>query len=128
LQDEDTMNKNIVKFRTSVESAWQHLADVHLEGRRSLKNKPIVLVFTKCDLFLYLEKEMTFGEHVSKKVQRYGFDEISDIEKIDEEKLKHGKNLVKKCFGDVIKFLDARSHNCSVIYTSSFWLVNDSNN
>jgi GTPase SAR1 family protein len=107
---------------------WENLVTLHSDSKRDLKNKPIVLVFTKCDLFSHLEKEMTFGEHISKKIQKYGFNEIPDVEKINEEKLKYGNKLVNDRFEEIFAFFKKQSNNFHVIYTSSFGKENDSNN
>ena len=94
LQDKEVMKKNVADFKAAIISAWQHVAEHHYEGKMNLKDKPVILVFTKSDLFAFIDEPidepMVVVDVVSKnvqqsgKIQQSGTDEIPEVcNKID---------------------------------------------
>ena len=127
LQNEKIAKKNKTDFDSAIRSAWQHVAEYHSEGKRNLKDKPVVLVFAKSDLFNLLDETMVLGDVVSKKVQQWGFYEIPDVREMDNEKLKNGKKLAKEQFADLINYFNSESNQFNIVFASAFSGAGDSN-
>jgi len=126
LQDEKTANLSVIDFTNAIKSAWQHLAESHYEDKKNLKNKPVVLVFAKFDLFGILDKTIVSGDVVSKKVRQLGFDEIPETAEIEGDKLQGGMTRTIRHFSELIRYFENESNQFSIVFASSFSLSGDS--
>ena len=126
LQNETIAKKNKIDFESAIRIAWQNVAQYHYESKRNLKNKPVVLVFAKSDLFNFLDKEMLLADAISKKVQQWGFDEIPDVCEMDNEKLKNSMKQVEELFEDFIDYFNYESNQFNIVFASAFSWPGDS--
>ncbi|MCB2263955.1 MAG: GTPase domain-containing protein [Candidatus Thiosymbion ectosymbiont of Robbea hypermnestra] len=84
------------QLTSSFRAAWQRLKDHHYDGEKRLRNKPIVLVFSKSDLL-------------------YGLLEISDKDVFAEV-----ENGLLDEYSDLIAYLKSETEKFSLVFSSSF--------
>lgn len=93
------------RITASYRAAWQKLKDHHYDGIKSLKNKPIVIIFSKADLLIN-------EEHASSKKPI--------TTEINEFSLSSQQRQLEIDYKDLISFFRNESKRCSVSLSSSF--------
>jgi hypothetical protein len=78
LADKDP-NEYKANMTSAIRAAWQHLVEYHVEGRKDLRRKPVLLVFTKADLLARIvgipsENDSKFPD-IQQKIMELGFGE-----------------------------------------------------
>jgi GTPase SAR1 family protein len=114
-----TPQEYAAKMTQAIRTAWQRLSEYHYEGGRSLPKKPVVLVFTKADLF-GISAEISDLPEVTKEVLKLGFDTIPTPTEIDSAKLKSGQEHTQKLFANLIQYLGNQSQNYHCLFVSCF--------
>jgi GTPase SAR1 family protein len=116
------------KISDGIYEAWKSIEKSHLGGKKNLKDKPIVLLFTKADLL------PTFHELLGPKPQsqmrikmlQMGFGKKSLPKTTN---IKKGLDpdlyaLVEEKFGDIIYYLKGKSNRYNSIFFSHFLTLN----
>jgi GTPase SAR1 family protein len=113
------------RISKAIRAAWQRLEENHLEGKRALQSKRVVLVFTKADLFGLLRGGQVLDD-LSYRVARLGFgDKLPPPEEIDLQRLSEGRELIVGKFKDLLKFFASRSKKFEVVFVSVCAFEND---
>ncbi|MES9897479.1 MAG: GTPase domain-containing protein [Sedimenticola sp.] len=109
IDSEKLINENksieyVAQLTSSFRAAWQKLKDHHYDGIRELRNKPIVLVFSKCDLF-----DFEIGNDINSRIQAEK--EKSSLSGIEDR--------LTKEFGDLIQYFKYESSKFNLVFSSS---------
>lgn len=115
----------------AIRAAWQNILDFNEKQQNSLRRKPLILVFNKCDILQYYDSsssragsrkiflDIGFGENGS-------LPKLSDIDPKDNSShFFKEKKLVQKAFTNLIRFLEHESANFNVVFISSFMELNE---
>ncbi len=86
------------QLTSSFRATWQRFKDHHYDGAKELHDKPIVLVFSKCDLL-------------------YDFSESNGSEK---DGFAAVKNRLLNEYSDLIAYLKSETEKFNVVFSSSF--------
>ncbi len=106
-------NSSIVKdIMTGYRTSWQHILDNNTEAVRIIRKRPIIIAFTKCDLF--------FKEGKNAEDTLY-FESID----IRDEKFKTLKYNLHEKFKDLIDFFRKENPALEIIFTSSYGKYGD---
>ena len=93
---------------------------VHYILDMNIKECPVVLLFTKADLFGVTAQPSQVDE-VTQEIIKLGFGEdLPEIKEIDRQKLEEGSRQAKKDFADLISQLKSQNPKTKVIFSSSF--------
>ncbi|MDM8569266.1 GTPase domain-containing protein [Thiotrichales bacterium HSG1] len=122
--DEQLVKQNVAKTSQAIRAAWQRLGEYHLEGNKNLKQKSVLLVFTKSDLFGITPNAIQESA-VLKQISQLGFEEIPEAKEIDSEKLQEGIVYTEKLFANLISYLKKESNQFNCIFVSCFSYSND---
>ena len=112
------------KITKATRAAWQLLIDYHLDGNKNLSQKPVLLVFTKSDLF-GITPHAVQEDAILKKISQLGYEEIPEPKEIDPEKLKEGISDKEQLFSDLISYLNKESSQFDCLFVSCFSYSND---
>ncbi|MDM8564912.1 50S ribosome-binding GTPase [Candidatus Halobeggiatoa sp. HSG11] len=124
LLDEQSAKQYSAKITKAIRAAWQFLNEYHLEGNKNLKQKPVVIVFTKSDLFGITPNAVQESD-ILKQITQLGFKEIPEVNEIVPEKLKTGKIYTEQLFSNLIHYLDTESNQFNHVFVSCFSYSND---
>ena len=121
---EDKQKKAYVAEMTkSLRSAWQHFLDNNEYRAKKVIRQPLVLVFTKADLF-GLNENMFISSRFEKEIAKLGFGtDIPPIKEIDYRAFENGQNQVNEDFAALIQYFKREAPNFQVVFTSSFGLL-----
>ena len=122
--DEQSAKQYSAKITQATRAAWQLLNEYHLEGNKNLRKKPILLVFTKSDLF-GITSHAVQEDAVLKKISQLGFEEIPEAREIEFKKLKEGITYTEQLFSNLISYLDRESNKFDYIFVSCFSYLNN---
>jgi GTPase SAR1 family protein len=120
--NQDSVKEYVAKITSAFRAAWQQLSEYHLEGKKNLRNKSVVLVFTKADLF-GITPTAAKEEGIVNKVMQLGFEEPVPVTEIEPQALKIGVHHTEEHFSDLIKYLQRESNNSSHVFVSCFSLL-----
>lgn len=113
----------IARISSALRAAWQHFLDVNEHRIREVRRHPVVLTFTKADLF-GVEEDPHDWDRFEKEIAKLGFgDEIPPIQEIDQEALILGKARVMQDFAELIQYFKGEARTFRVLFTSSFGLA-----
>lgn len=117
-------NSTVYKAKVSkaIRAAWQHINEYH-EKKYKLKKMPIVLAFTKSDLFSITTEAQDIDE-VSKAIIELGFEKAPPIVDINKRDYESGKVSACKDFNDLISFLSKETSQFDVVFVSCFGRIN----
>ena len=122
LMNDESRQKYIAKMTKALRGAWQHFLDNNEYRIKKVKRQPLILVFTKADLF-GVTREPSNWNYIEKKIAKFGFNEVPPIKEIDHYAYEIGKNKVKEDFGELIQYFEREAPNFQVLFTSSFGLL-----
>ncbi|MDM8558393.1 GTPase domain-containing protein [Candidatus Parabeggiatoa sp. HSG14] len=112
------------KITQATRAAWQLLNEYHFEGNKNLRQKPVLVVFTKSDLF-GITSHAIQEDAVLKKISQLGFEEIPEAKEIDPEKLKEGISYTEQLFSNLISYLNKESNQFNYLFVSCFSYSNN---
>lgn len=125
LSDKNKGKAYIAKMSKAIRAAWQNLVNNHEEKLDKLKTKPLVLVFTKADLFGVSTKP-TEVDQVTKEITKIGFGEkVPELQELNSKKLSDGQESATQAFNDLIVYLNKENMKFKVLFVSSFGLINN---
>jgi GTPase SAR1 family protein len=105
----------IARQKSVLRAAWQRLREHHLDGGANLRQKTLLLVFTKADLLLNVQLAEQRGRVV----------EVPRVVEAQSENVILGPiEDVRSKFGDLISYFELESSRFSVVFTSAFLIVN----
>jgi GTPase SAR1 family protein len=104
-------------------ASWQRLNEYHIERDKNLRKKPVLLVFTKSDLF-GITPNAVQENAILEKIRQLGFEKIPQSGKIDQEKLKTGIHYTEHLFSNLMAYLDKESNQFDYLFVSYFSYVN----
>jgi GTPase SAR1 family protein len=107
---------------SAIRAAWQNITEYHIEGKRNILNKKILIVFTKADvLFMRVKYSNEFENESKKTVSDYGFGNVSPkkVLYIDED-FKNIESTVLKKYSNIVMYLQKQVKNFDCILTSYF--------
>jgi translation elongation factor EF-1alpha len=114
---------NITK---AIRAAWMHLLEHHIDGKKNIKDKPVLLVFSKGDLLWYMEgRQNDNSPEVLDKIKNIGFGEKLPIKLFyprsgNEDQIKK----LREKYNEIITYLNNQSKYFSVHFASYFALYN----
>ena len=114
----------IAQISSAMRIAWEHFLDSNVHQINSVKKHPLVLAFTKADLF-DIDEDIQDGKSFEEEITKLGFgDKTPPVKEINPETLSEGQNRVLEDFDDLIKYYETNAPNFQVLFTSSFGLQN----
>jgi GTPase SAR1 family protein len=119
LLNENSAKQYAARITQAIRAAWQRLGEYHLEGHKNLPQKPVLLVFTKSDLF-GITPHAVQEDAVLKKISQLGFTEVPEAGEIDPEKLQQGQNHTEQLFSPLINYLKNQSNQFDYLFVSCF--------
>ncbi|MGD0979435.1 MAG: GTPase domain-containing protein [Candidatus Bathyarchaeia archaeon] len=133
-----TRNKRnfIAEVTSAFRTEWQQYLDANSFRLREIKRHPVIIVFTKTDLLyrvssqinLQNDKELSDIENLrnfEETVAHFGFGEDAPpLIKLDEKRVQSDTHIIEEEFGEIIQFFKAEASSATVVFTSSFGLVN----
>lgn len=114
---------NFVAMQTSaVRAAWQHIVDNYRDLKKDPRRLPVVLAFTKADLFgiTVATEEDDAAELLERSIIRLGFGAIPSVHEINEPLLYGGQSDTLKDFDDLLTYLQDEVWRFRAIFVSSF--------
>lgn len=125
LSDSTASKEYVAKMSKAIGAAWHSLLDYNRFRATNIKECPVVLLFTKADLF-GVTAEPSQVDEVVQEIIKLGFgEELPYIEEIDRQKLEEGSRLAEKDFADLILQLKSQNPKTKVIFSSSFAVLDD---
>lgn len=110
----------VVEISSALQAAWQHFSDLNEHRMKTIKNMPIVLVFTKADLFDVSTNPYHSRDSIKMEIMNLGFgDEVHPVN-IDHEALHAGESQVRVDFKELIQYFDNESSRFRVLFISSY--------
>jgi len=113
----------IAKMTKAFRATWQNFVDNNENRINEAKKLPLILVFTKADLFgvkKYGDNWDIFEDDIAK----IGFGkDIPPIMDINQEAFEKGQIRVKEDFAELIQYFDRENPNFQVLFTSSFGIM-----
>lgn len=97
------------EITSSFRAAWQKLKDHHYDGKGSLRNKPVSIVFTKLDLLN--EKRSNINSEPKK---------FPKITTMSESELRLIRGHLLEQYSDLIKYFKSETKKVSIVFNSSF--------
>lgn len=122
LKNIGTINHYVVKVSSAIRAAWQHYLEFKVDGTRSARRTPLVLVFTKSDL-LKLGSQLRPPSLISDKslIDKLAFGETTPkIDDISQKEIESLKEQIEDDFVDLIRFMRGESKRFKIIFTSCF--------
>lgn len=123
LSHPDTNNYK-AKMSQSIRAAWQHLMEYHTEGKKSLIQKPVSLVFTKSDIMFRIEdidnihNDINYNNALTEAIMNLGFcEKLPKPIKIGPYPESHFRDIENK-YKDVIDYLGNHSRKFSPVFVS----------
>jgi len=117
------------KVSNAIYKAWKRIEKSHLGGKNNLKNKPIVLLFTKSDLLLTFYELLAPAplDQMRIKMFQLGFSKKSLPQTIRAKKDLDPDlyAIIEEKFGDIIYYLKRKSKRYNTIFFSHFLTLND---
>ena len=124
LVNSDERQNYVGQISSALRAAWQNFSDLNEHNINDLKKFPIILAFTKADLFGYTKNFDDF-ENIEAEIMKLGFgDETPQIKEINPDSFKSGKNQIMNDFDELIQYFESESPHFRVIFVSSFGLCN----
>lgn len=113
----------VAQISSALRAAWQHFLDSNEHRIKEVRQHPLVLVFTKADLF-GVKKDHDTWDLIEQEIAKLGFGEdIPPIKEIDHEAFARGKARVMEDFAELIRYFETEAPNFHVLFTSSFGLL-----
>ncbi|MBE9595145.1 MAG: GTPase domain-containing protein [Proteobacteria bacterium] len=113
----------VAQISSALRAAWQHFLDSNEHRIQEVRQHPLVLVFTKADLF-GVKKDQDTWDLIEQEIAKLGFGEdIPPIKEIDHVGLARGEARVIEDFAEVIRYFETEAPNFQVVFTSSFGLL-----
>lgn len=112
----------VAQMTTAMRAAWQHYLDVNSHRQNKVIKHPLVLAFTKADLFGVIKKDAS-PDLIQKEIMKLGFGgETPPISEIDPLALKDGQEMIEHDFAELIRYFKVEAKNFNIIYCSCFSL------
>lgn len=113
---------NITK---AIRAAWQNLFEYHIEGRKDLRRKTVLLVFTKADLLVAKEKMVSQGNsienYIEKEIMKLGFgDKLPDIIKVKKQEINELMKPIISDYDEIIGYLNSQTASFHYLTVSHF--------
>ncbi len=110
---------------SAIRAAWQHLVDNYRDLNKDSRKLPVVLVFTKSDLFGVLDevRDDDLDESVEQRITRLGFESIPQIHELDVQRLSKSEDETLDQFADLLTYLRNEVSRFRCIFVSSFGTV-----
>jgi hypothetical protein len=139
-------NNYRAKLESDFMSVWQHLAEYHLEGKKSIQYKKVALAFNKADIIFRADaahSDSSLSEstrspstfvHVSEETRqdlielsRLGFsDKIPPVIKINSQDMIYAQESLFNMFQNLINYFTLQSKSLRSLLVSSFAIIDDS--
>lgn len=118
----------IAKISSAFRAAWQNFLDINEDRQKKVRRHPVILVFTKADLFGVLkeyyhsDKDTTY--RLQEEIAKLGFNEKTPpVMEIDHIALIQGKAKTEQDFDELLRYFRKEAPNFHVLFTSSFGLA-----
>lgn len=122
-------NKNPLEYKANmskaIRAAWQHLVEYHVEGQKDLRHKPVLLVFSKADLWVRKRSLEHDGEiiedELEKKIWQFGFGEtLPPVIHFNENEMEPMRERIETEYIDIIMYLKSQTSRFSIHFVSHF--------
>ena len=119
LLNEQSAKQYSAKMTKAIRAAWQFLNEYHFEGNKNLKQKPVLAVFTKSDLF-GITPNAVQEDVILKQISQLGFAKIPEPKEIDPKQLRKGITHTEQLFSELIHYLNTESNRFNYVFVSCF--------
>jgi GTPase SAR1 family protein len=121
LADDDQKSYR-AKITKAIRAAWQHIQEYHIEGKKDLKSKPIVLVFAKGDLLVVASHiRLEDQDDLTNTIRDLGFGKTfpKPVHYIDFDIDKRGALILLE-YRRLIDYLRHQTNKFGVVFASHF--------
>jgi hypothetical protein len=130
----------VTRVESDFRSVWQHLAEYHLEGKKSIKSKKVAIVLNKFDILLRLKDRnfpLDMPDDMKKRSLRTDMVELSklgfsketpDVIVVLETDVRKSAERIEKSFEPIRKYLSYQSKYTEEFCVSSFAFIEHENN
>ncbi|CAN2041653.1 GTPase domain-containing protein [Candidatus Magnetomoraceae bacterium gMMP-15] len=123
LSNPDESRIYVSKISKAFRAAWQHILEYH-ENKGDAKKIPIVLAFTKADIFAVTTVAQDL-DRISAQVLNLGFEDSPVIAEINKEDLLQGMDNVRSDFQNLISYFKSENKQLNIIFLSCFGVINN---
>ncbi len=125
--------KYVLDMETAIRAAWQKIVDLNSEQLKKLVYKPVILLFSKCDLLNILASnnissinELNIKQKkILFEIRNKGFKKLPKSEDIEYSILfDKYEELIINDFKKIIRYLKAENRNFHRLFVSNFGLEN----
>lgn len=115
--------KYIARMRKAIRAAWHHVLEYHLAGQKKIKRKRVAFVFTKADLLVSCEQEISpessaCNEEITEHIMQLGFGDTLPkpfhVDQLDPSLIVP----VEHAFTNLTKYLRSQSGPFETIFVS----------
>ena len=125
--DQESKREESSRIESAFRAAWQRLVNSSREPIALMRDKPIVLAFTKIDLFFNEESKKILDEN--ERIERKRVPKTVNLNSdTNTEELKivdHIKRELLEEFESLVRYLDGETSRFNVVFTSSFTKIDD---
>ncbi|ETX00039.1 MAG: hypothetical protein ETSY1_12620 [Candidatus Entotheonella factor] len=115
----------------AIRAAWQHIYEFHVEGKKNLNRKPLMLVFTKADLLLkYTHKidvvstnkgsSTVANNLINEEIMNFGFSQLPEIVRVEQREIQDEIKIVEELYREIIAYLHLQTSNFGCFFVSHF--------
>ncbi|MBC8181146.1 GTPase domain-containing protein [candidate division KSB1 bacterium] len=124
LDDPVSSREYVANLSKEIRIAWQHILNYHEDKKEKILHKPLIILFTKADLF-HLSKKPTEDHKTIEEIKKKGFGEkIPDEIKLSKTTIDEAAKNAKNDFSDLINYLKKDQVKSKVLFVSSFGYIN----
>ena len=102
-----------------IREAIQKLTLFNINSGSNFKQRPVLVLFNKADLFNYAGS-YTDDVNLQRKISHYAYEKIPEIQIVNPEKFKESVENVLQDFKDLILFINSLENCCCSLFTSGF--------
>ena len=118
-------NEYKANMTKAVRAAWQHLVEYHVEGKKDLRKKPVLLVFTKSDLIARKDKIQAVNDsninEIHQKIMELGFDDkLPDVINCKKGEIDNQTDHILNEYVELIEYLKSQTYRFSCHFVSHF--------
>jgi hypothetical protein len=118
----DLRQAYVAEVSTAFQAAWQHFTDLNDDRNKEVRKMPIILAFTKADLF-GVEKHPWNVETFEETIMKLGFgDKTPPVQEISYLNLYNGESQVMSDFVELIDYFTNETSHFRILFISSFGL------
>jgi len=108
------------KIVKAIRTAWQYIHEYHIEGKKNIKKKPILFVFSKADLLVRFHFEESLQKN-PEDIKTIGFgDRFPNKVEYRKEMIDSFEQDICQKYNDIISYLEKETRYFSIHFASYF--------